>query len=262
VIFTSIALAAAAQAVAPGEAARFESCVALAKSQPESGIASANDWLLKGGGLLARQCLGLGYAAQLRWAPAATAFEQAAREAETKKDGRVADFWAQAGNAWLAAGDGAKAKLALDAALATTTLAPELRGEVHLDRARAAVQLGDFGAARADIDQGLKLVPDDPFGWYLSSALALRQDDLVRARQDGAKAVALAPDDANVLLHAGNVAGIGGDVEAARGYFEKAVKLAPASPAGKAAAAALAQNSGSAEAPASAQPAPASKPQS
>ena len=57
-------LALAAQAAAPaGDIARFQSCTALVKSQPENGVASANDWLLKGGGLLARQCLGLGYTA-------------------------------------------------------------------------------------------------------------------------------------------------------------------------------------------------------
>ena len=239
----SILLAlAAAQGLSAGDVARFQSCTALVKSQPENGVASANDWLVKGGGILARQCLGLGYAAMERWAPAATAFEQAAREAESGQDPRRADYWVQSGNAGLAAGDGAKARTAFDAALTATTLTPELRGEVHLDRARAAVQLGDTRAARADIDQGLKLVPADPFAWYLSSALALREDNVERAKADIAKAVSLAPDDADVLLHAGNVAGVAGDVEAARTFYAKAAGLSPASAAGKAAQAALAAN--------------------
>src|SRR3712207_3831255 len=161
-------MALALQAVSPGDAARFQSCTALVKTQPENGVASANDWLLKGGGLLARQCLGLGYTALGRWAPAATAFEQAAREAETKQDPRRSDFWAQAGNAWLAAGDAAKARAAFDAALTSTTLSPELRGELHFDRGRAAIEAGDLAGARKDVDQGLELVPSDPFGWYLS----------------------------------------------------------------------------------------------
>ena len=245
-------LALAAQAAAPaGDIARFQSCTALVKSQPENGVASANDWLLKGGGVLARQCLGLGYTALGRWAPAATAFEQAAREAETKKDGRVADLWVQSGNAWLAAGDAAKAKAALDAALAATTLSAELRGEAHLDRARAAVQLGDLVAARRDIDEGLKLVPADPFAWYLSSALALRESNLARAKADSAKALALAPDDADLLLHAGNVAGVTGDVDAARAFYSKAAAASPASAAGKAAQAALAANPAAQAAPGS-----------
>lgn len=239
----SIMLAlAAAQAVSAGDAARFQSCTALVKTQPENGVASANDWLLKGGGILARQCLGLGYSAQQRWAPAATAFEQAAREAETQKDARAADFWVQSGNAWLAAGDGAKARTAFDAALATASLTPQLRGEIHLDRGRAAVQLGDIASARKDIDQGLNLVPADPFGWYLSSALALRENNLARAKEHSAKAVSLAPDDINVLLHAGNVAGVAGDVEAARAFYTKVVGAAPDTPAGKAAQAALLAN--------------------
>ncbi len=238
----SILLALAAQSVSAGDAARFQSCTALVKSQPENGVASANDWLMKGGGILAKQCLGLGYAAMERWAPAATAFEQAAREAETKQDPRRGDYWVQSGNAWLAGGDGAKAKAAFDAALATTNLTPELRGEVHLDRARAAVLLGDLKSARADIDQGLKLVPADPFASYLSSGLAMREGDLGRAQKDIAAALSLAPGDADVLLHAANVAAAAGDQQKALELYGKVVAAAPASAAGKAAQAALAAN--------------------
>ena len=241
-----LALAAAAQAPAlPSEAA----CAALVKTAPEQAIAMANDWRLKGGGIKARQCLGLAYGKLERWAPAATAFEQAALEAEAAKDPGRADFWTQSGNSWLAAGDQAKARKAFDAALAIPSLASELRGEVHLDRARAAVAAGDLVSARADIDQGLKLVPADPFAWYLSSALALREERLGRAKEDIAKAVSLAPDDADILLQAGTVAGVTGEVVAAQSFYERAARLAPDSPAGKAAQTALAANGGVQAAP-------------
>jgi tetratricopeptide (TPR) repeat protein len=220
-----------------------ESCAALARSAPEQAIEAANQWRLTGGGSAARQCLGLAYSKLERWAPAATAFEQAALDAELAKDPARADFLAQAGNAWLAAGDAAKARKAFDAALTAATLADELRGEVHLDRARASVALGDAAAARSDIDAGLKLVPDDPFGWYLSSALAVREQNLGRAKADIAKALELAPTDADLLLQAGNVAGLGGEIDAARDFYVRAAKGAPASAAGKAAEAALAANS-------------------
>ena len=241
-----LALAAAAQApVPPSE----EACAALVKAAPEQAIAMAGDWRLKGGGIKARICLGLAYAKLERWAPAATAFEQAAIEAETTKDPGRADFWAQSGNSWLAAGDPAKARKAFDAALAIPSLAAELRGEVHLDRARTAVAAGDIVSARADIDQGLKLVPADPFAWYLSSALALREERLARAKEDIAKAVSLAADDADILLQAGTVAGVTGEVVAAQSFYERAARLAPDSPAGKAAKAALAANGGVQAAP-------------
>lgn len=233
-----LALMAAQAAAMPTPA----SCAALAKSAPDQAVDLANGWRLRGGGFAARQCLGLAYSRLERWAPAATAFEQAAMEAEASKDPGRADFWAQSGNAWLASGDASKARKAFNAALATTPLAPELRGEVHLDRARAAVALGDLAAARADIDQGLQLVPADPFGWYLSSALAVREEKLGRAKADIAKALILAPSDPDLLLHAGTVAGVSGEVDAARSFYEKAAKLSPSSPAGRSAQAALAAN--------------------
>jgi tetratricopeptide (TPR) repeat protein len=226
-----------------------QACAALVRSAPARAVELGNDWLVKGGGLHARQCLGLAYAQLGRWAPAGTAFEQAAAEAEAKKDPAVADLWVQAGNAWLAGGDAARARKAFDAALANPALTAELRGEVHLDRARSAVVAGDLASARADIDQGLKLVPADPFAWYLSSALALREQKVARAREDIAKAISLAPDDADVLLQAGNVAGVGGEAVAARSFFEKAARAAPDSPAGKAARAALAAGPDAAPAP-------------
>jgi len=235
-------LLALAAIAAPAEGARFESCAKLVETTPEKAVESANEWRLKGGGLPARQCLGLAYAALERWTPAATAFEQAAREAETARDARGGDFWVQAGNSWLAAGDGAKARQAFDAALATTALTPELRGEVHLDRARAAVILGDAVSARKDIDQGLALVAADPFAWYLSSALALREGKIERAKADIAKGLALAPNDPDLLVQAGNVAGLAGEIDAARSFYEKAAAAAPNSRAGKAASAALAAN--------------------
>lgn len=247
----------AAAAAPPSDEALFASCAALVRREPERAVTVANDWRIRGGGVLARQCLGLAYVALERWAPAAVVFEQAAREAETEQRPEHADLWVQAGNAWLAANEGAKARAAFDAALATTLLAPEMRGEVHLDRARALVALGDLGGARTDIDKGLELVPSDPFAWYLSAALALRQGDLPRARRDIAKAIGGAPDDAMLLLLAGNIAGASGEEEAARDFYRRSARAAPGSDTARAAEAALAANGGAGSpATATTEPAP------
>ena len=241
---TPILIALAAAAAAPQSVdARFKACTDLVRIDPAKGIAAADEWRLKGGGLEARQCLGLAYSAAGRFAAAATVFEQAAREAEAKKDRRSGDFWAQSGNGWLAAGDAEKARRAFDSALAGTATTGELRGEVHLDRARTLVSLNDVAGARADLDKALELVPADPFAWYLSAALARRQNDLARARKEIEKAVELAPADAPVLLEAGNIAGLSGDLETARTLYARAAKAAPESEAGRAAQAALAANS-------------------
>lgn len=235
-----LALAQAATPAASDPAAR--ECAALVRSDPARAVDKAGEWRVKGGGAKARYCLGLAYAALERWAPAATAFEQAALDAEGAGDGFRAVYWTQAGNAWLAGDDAGRARKAFDAALATALLPPELAGEAHLDRARAAVALGDKAAARADIDKGLALVSADPFAWYLSALLAQQEGDLPRARTDIARAVEGAGDDPDILLLAGNLAGLSGELDAARAFYARAVKAAPDSDSGKAAAAALTAN--------------------
>lgn len=230
---------AAVQATPAAPIASDRGCAVLVKSDPEQALGAANAWRLNGGGLAARQCIGLAYVALERWAPGAEVFTLAAQEADGARDPRGADLWVQAGNSWLAAGEAVKARAALDNALKAITLAAELRGEVHLDRARAGVAIGDISGARADIDKGLALVPADPFGWYLSAALALKQRDMVRAVKDIDQAVEMAPDDADILLQAGTIAGTAGDIPAAKSFYARAAKAAPASDAGKAAQAAL-----------------------
>lgn len=228
---------------------RFAECVALVESDPAKAIAMAGSWQIEGGGILSRQCLGLGYAAQARWLPAMTAFEQAAQLAETQRDGRAGNLWVQAGNAALAAGNAGKARTAFDAAISGGSLKGAEAGEVHLDRARALVALGDVKAARTDLDQSLKLVPADPLGWLLSATLARRMGDLARAQTDIAEALKRSPDDAAVAFEAGNIALVSGSKEAARTAWAAAVKNAPGSAAGKAAAQALKGLEGMAKAP-------------
>ncbi len=223
------------------QAARFERCADLAVAEPARGLTEASNWRLVGGGFLARQCEGMAYATMANFTGAAAAFEEAARGAEVLKDARAANYWSQAGNAWLAAGDPGKARRALDAALATGTLAGLALGEAHLDRARALVAAGDTAGARADIDRALATASSDPLAWLLSATLARRTGDLVRARTDIAQAVERAADDASVQLEVGNIAALSGDAIGARGGWTRAVSIAPNTPVGASARAALAQ---------------------
>lgn len=187
-------------------------CAGLVKSAPDQAIAAANRWAIDGGGIDAGLCLAQAYVARERWPAAAGAFAQTASDAVRAGDARAADLHVQAGNAWLAAEDPAKAIAAFDAALALATMSGPLRGETLIDRARAHVAAGDLKAARTDLDAGMALVPADPFGWYASASLAARAGDLAKARADVAQAAKLAPEDAGIktlaasLAQAGNAA--------------------------------------------------------
>lgn len=220
---------------------RWERCVDAATSDPEAAIAEAERWKLAGGGFLAQQCRGMAYARATRWESAAGAFEAAARDAELAKDVRSGKYWAQAGNAWIAAGDPAKARSALDAALASGALAGVELGEAHLDRARARVALRDQQGARQDLDEAVVRAAADPMAWLLSATLARRMGDVPLAQKHIATAIELAGDDAAVQLEVGNIAASARDEAGAKAAWAKAIQLAPGSEAAAAARAALAQ---------------------
>lgn len=238
-------LFALAAATPPADATkRYEACAALVRTDPAKAEAEADAWRTGGGGMPARMCLGLAYVAQERFGPASVTFEQAAREAEIQADRRAAPLWVQAGNSALADGDAGKARGFLDRALAMTDLSPAQRGEAYLDRARAQVAAGNPSAARGDLDQAISLVPGDPMAWLLSATLARRQGDGSRATKDIAEAARLAPGEAPILYEQGNIATLTGHAEDARTSWGLAAKADPASPAGRAAAMALAGKTG------------------
>lgn len=239
-MFLILALAAAA-AIPNDQQKRFDDCVALASRNAEKAIAEAEAWRATGGGLFARQCLGLAYVAAERWAPAAQAFEQAARDAEIQRDGRAANLWVQAANASLANDEPVKAKAAFDRALALPVLSDAMRGEALIDRARSNVAANDPAAARADLDAAMKLVPEDPMGWLLSATLARRQKDYPRAEKDIKEAARLAPDASAIAYEQGNVAYEQGQTDVARGNWQRAITLDKGDGAGNAARMAIAK---------------------
>ncbi len=110
---------------------------------------------------------------------AAAEFETAATAAQGPARDRAL---AAAGNMWIAAGQPGKAALALDKALAGTGLQAEQRGEALLDRARAAEAQNDLKLARKHVTDAAQTNSADPFLWYFSAALAIREGDAATAK--------------------------------------------------------------------------------
>lgn len=171
-------------------------------------------------------------------AAAAQGFEQAAL-ASSDRQASTAHMFAAAGNLWIAAGEPAKAAADLDKAIAMSGLSAQQRGEALLDRARAAEALNDLKTARAKLTLALPTIGSDPFFWYFSAALAVREGDAATASSAIAKALSLAPDDPTILFEAGHVAHATGDDDQARSYWERARAGDPDGPTGKAAAKAI-----------------------
>ena len=169
---------------------------------------------------------------------AAQSFDEAAK-ASPEKDPKTARLFAAAGNMWIAADQPGKAALSLDRALALPGLQAEQRGEALLDRARAAEAQNDLKTARAKLNEAAQTISEDPFYWYFSAALAIREGDKATATSSIGKALTLAPSDPTILFEAGHVADFNGDEAQARSYWTRAVSSDPNSPAGKAAAKAI-----------------------
>lgn len=169
----------------------------------------------------------------------AQAFEQAA-EAQSSDEAEKARLWAAAGNMWIAAGQPGKAAVALDRALAGTGLQAEQRGEALLDRARAAEAQNDLKTARSKVAEAARTISGDPFLWYFSAALAIREGDAVTAKDAIGRALALEPNDPTVLFEAGHVYHFAGDTAAAHTYWSRASAADPKGKSGQAAKEALA----------------------
>jgi tetratricopeptide (TPR) repeat protein len=169
---------------------------------------------------------------------AAQTFEDAARAAPDK-DPQAARLWAAAGNVWIAAGQPGRAAAALDRALELPGLDGHQRGEALLDRARAAEAQNDFKTARARVNEARMTISEDPFLWYFSAALAIREGDAATAQSSIGEALKIAPSDPTILFEAGHVAHFVGDDARARAYWEQAASADPNGATGKSASEAL-----------------------
>ncbi len=174
-----------------------------------------------------------------KFAEAAAGFEAAARL--TPAGDAAADrMLAAAGNMWIAGGQPGKAALAIDRALAGTGLLADQRGLALLDRARAAEAQNDLKTARARVTEAAKTISEDPFLWYFSAALAIREQDIPAAKVAINRALAMIPNDPTVLFEAGHVYQAAGEDSRARDYWTRAVAADPKGPSSEAAKRALA----------------------
>lgn len=206
---------------------QFSECLKLARTDALSAMAQASEWTQKNGHYLARACQGFALATDFKFDLAASVLAEAAKGAEAKADGRAARFWAQAGNAAIAAGQMDNALASLDKALATTTLDNAERADSEIDRARALVALDRNNEAEKALTTARSLSPENAAAWLLSATLARRVNKLSDALTYIQTSAALAPRDPAVALEAGNIAIAAGDESTARKQWEQVIAIAP-----------------------------------
>ena len=206
---------------------QFEECITLARTDPASAVMQAGEWAQEKGDYLATACHALALANDFRFAEAAPLFIDAAQGADANADKRAARFWAQAGNAAIAADLPDEALVSLDNALKSSSLGNPERADIEVDRARTLVALNREGDAVAALADARRHSPENATAWLLSATLARRMNKLPDALGFIQTAATLSPRDPAVALEAGNIAAAAGDDASARKQWEQVIAIAP-----------------------------------
>ena len=206
---------------------RYQECIAHAANDAASTIVEAQLWLKENGGFLGQECLATALASDFKFVQAAPVFVQAAKGAEAAGDSRAATFWAQAGNAAIAADQPLDAIIALDAALASPALTNAERGDVLIDKARALVAAKREKDADSLLAEARRIAPENAVGWLMSATLKRRLGDLTQAQGFISTAASLAPREPAIALEAGNIAAAAGNDAAAKRAWEQVIAIAP-----------------------------------
>jgi tetratricopeptide (TPR) repeat protein len=208
------------------EAARYERCMTLARTDPAAGRTQAQQWRDGGGGHPAEHCLAVALIGLRQYKDAAGRLETLGQAMVRAPERLRAEVFDQAAQAWLLAGEPARAHAAAGLALALQPDDPELL----LDRAEAAGAAGWYDKAVADLDRVLAASPSRVDALIYRAAANRALDRLDPALDDISQALRLAPDSLPALLERGNIRSLRGDREGARLDWERVATAAPGSP--------------------------------
>ena len=209
----------------------------LTREDPAAARKLAQSWHERGGAHPADHCFAVALIGLKQYKEAATRLETLAQAMVHAPASLRAGVLDQAAQAWLLAGDPARAYAADGAALSLRPDDPDLL----VDRAEAAGAAGWFDKALADLDRALKGHADRLDALIYRAAAYRELGRLDPARADIDAALKLAPDSVPALLERGNIRRLRGDVSGAREDWMRVAALAPGSAAEAAAKANIAR---------------------
>jgi Flp pilus assembly protein TadD len=203
----------------------------LARDEPEAGRKQARQWQENGGGHPADHCFAVALIGLRQYKEAAAHLETLGQAMVRAPEGLRAAVFDQAGQAWMLAGDPARAD-------AAEGLAVELRPddpELLLDRAESAGASGQYAEAVTDLDRVLKNDPSRVEALIYRAAANRALGRIEPAFDDITEALKLAPGSVPALLERGNIRLLRGDTEGARLDWERVATASPGSPSATAA---------------------------
>ena len=216
---------------AAGDAATYEQCMKLAESDPAAARDLSERWQSRGGAHPADHCYAVALVGLKQYKEGATRLETLAQAMAHAPNSLRAEVLGQAAQAWLLAGDSARAYAADTAAL---NLLPG-DADLLIDRAEAAGSEGWYDKAAADLDRVLMSDPNRVEALIYRASANRELGKLDAALADVDKAVSLAPQSVAALLERGDILRLRGDDNGARRDWVMVSQLAPGSAADAAA---------------------------
>jgi tetratricopeptide (TPR) repeat protein len=213
------------------DAASYDRCMATARQAPADGFEMASVWKEHGGGLPAEHCAGIALMGLKQFDLAGDQLETLGKEMVREAPDMRAQVLSQAGEAWLQAGQPAKARADLTAAIGLDPKDPSLL----VDRARTFAAAKDYKSAKDDLSKAL--TGGAARGEVLTYRAAANRlsGDLADAHKDADAAVKAAPGSADAWLERANIRRLEKDDKGARADWLQVLQLAPDSPAADAA---------------------------
>jgi tetratricopeptide (TPR) repeat protein len=220
----------AAVAATGSESAHYRRCMADSTANPGAALADAENWVREKGGVPAEHCAGSALFNLKRYAEAGTRLDRiAGGPAKLDVEFRAALF-NQAGNAWLVAGDGARAVQSFSGALALSANDADL----YADLARAQAMRRNWHEVVLDLNAALKLSPRRADLLVLRASARRALKFYEDAKLDIEAALKIKPGDGSALVERGLLRRQLGDIGGARRDFQAALKARPAAIAAEA----------------------------
>ena len=201
------ATAPSAPAASPADQHRLDACVARVEQDADAAYEDAMAWAHEEHAPEADWCAAQAMVKQglrdvepagrgpHRLEQAANKFEVLAANQSWPQDNRI-DAYSQAGNVWLLAHNGAKARAALDHAARLSDNHPD----ILIDRARAYAMLEDWPHAEEDLSAALDKRANDPLALMLRATTRVHRNAFALAVKDAEDAVRLDPKNIDALL--------------------------------------------------------------
>jgi tetratricopeptide (TPR) repeat protein len=207
----------------------YDQCIELAMREPEIGFERAIAWRDLGGGIAARHCVAVALYGLGQFSEAALRLERLAQDNANPE--LVVSLLGQAGNAWLMAGEFARAHATLSAGL---ELAP-YNFELLVDRSLVYAAAENYWETVDDLNRALDISPDNAEALVFRASAYRYLDSLELAADDVNRALELRQDHVAAYLERGNIRRLSGNLDGARQDWLQAIKLAPNSQAAEAA---------------------------